>query len=319
MPKGLDIPPRLETGAISTQPLRIYTGILGQIGDIVMFTATVRRLRQLFPNSQITFAVSSRYREAGELIEGLPYVDRLFVTELYFEKLTEVNRVLWERGWPVELRGDDEIEEQSQHDLILETRPRHRYPRWWEFNHQVAEQADMVGVPGPIDLHTEIAIPKATRLLPGTHRRVVLHNDPVIDPRKAWPWESVREFVRMLEPQQVVLLGKAGEPVPGAFDLRGRTTLAEAAAVIQSASCFVGIDSGPMWIAGSVQVPTVGLYGTAHIPAYGAVYPANPRAVYLQGEGSLSSISVSQVAMAVRQVLSREKTGKTHRMRIARD
>jgi len=56
----------------TAEPLRIYTGILGQIGDIVMFTATVRRLKELFPDSEITFAVSKKYREAGELVAGLP-------------------------------------------------------------------------------------------------------------------------------------------------------------------------------------------------------------------------------------------------------
>ena len=60
MPATFDTAQYLETGIVSDQPLCIYTGILGQIGDIVMFTATVRRLRQLFPRAKITFAVSSR-------------------------------------------------------------------------------------------------------------------------------------------------------------------------------------------------------------------------------------------------------------------
>src|SRR5206468_4260679 len=63
----------LPSGIVSEEPVRIYTGILGQIGDIIMFTATVRRLKELFPRSQITFAVSERYRGAGELVAGLPY------------------------------------------------------------------------------------------------------------------------------------------------------------------------------------------------------------------------------------------------------
>jgi hypothetical protein len=31
-----------------------------------------------------------------------------------------------------------------------------------------------------------------------------------------------------------------------------------------------------MWISGSLQVPVVGLYGTAYIPTYGAIQPVNP-------------------------------------------
>ena len=46
-----------ETGIVTAAPLRLYTGTLGQIGDIVMFTPTVRRLKELFPSSTITFAV----------------------------------------------------------------------------------------------------------------------------------------------------------------------------------------------------------------------------------------------------------------------
>ena len=47
--------------------------------------------------------------------------------------------------------------------------------------------------------------------------------------------------------------------LPGVLDLRAPTTLAEAAAVLQAARAFLGIDSGLMWMAASLQVPTVGL------------------------------------------------------------
>ena len=88
-----------------------------------------------------------------------------------------------------------------------------------------------------------------------------MHNDPSIDATKAWPWENVRELVAALGPSEVVLLGNPGPEVAGVFDLRGRTTLAQAAAIIAAARCYVGIDSGLMWIAGSLQAPVVGLYG----------------------------------------------------------
>src|SRR5690349_13622680 len=115
------------------EPLCVYTGVLGQIGDIIMFSATLRRLKQLFPNSSITLAVSRKYREAGELLAGLPSVDRLFVSQLYFERLTPLLFQPWERGWPVDLRGDDEVAEERQHDLVLPTRPRHKRHPWWEY------------------------------------------------------------------------------------------------------------------------------------------------------------------------------------------
>lgn len=280
----------LDTGIVSNERLKIYTGILGRIGDIVMFTPTVRRLRELFPNSEITFAVSQQFREAGELVAGLPYIDRVFVAKCYFERMTEPYFDAWHLGWPVDLRGEDEIAEQRRHDVVFDTRPRHRRMPWWEFDHQVAESAHMVGVPGPIDLHTDIAIPRGTALPNEATGKVVLHNDPAIDPRKTWPWELLREFVQRVGSHRVVLLGNPGPEVPGTLDLRGRTTLAQAAAIISSAHCYVGIDSGLMWMAGSLQVPTVGLYGTSYIPAFGAIHPRNPRATYIQADGALDQI-----------------------------
>lgn len=287
---------------IFPEPLRIYTGLLGQIGDIIMFSAVVRRVRQLFPNSHITFAVSARYREAGELVAGLPYVDRLFVTHLYFEKLTPKYFQPWERGWPLDLRGEDEVAEERKHDLVLPTRPRHRREPWWLFGHAVEELAHMVGVPGPIDCRTEIAIPEGTTVPEQARGKIVLHNDPTTDPRKAWPWEHLERLTAEVGPQRCVLLGRPGPPLPGVVDLRGRTTLAQAAAILRDCRCFVGIDSGLMWMAGSLQVPTVGLFGTEYVGRPEAVQPINPRAIYLKAQGSLQEILPRSVCEALEAV-----------------
>lgn len=54
-------PPPPGLAHASLAPLRIYGGLLGQIGDIVMYTAVARRVKELFPNSEFTFAISKRY------------------------------------------------------------------------------------------------------------------------------------------------------------------------------------------------------------------------------------------------------------------
>jgi len=297
-------------GVVSYEPLRIYTGLLGQIGDIVMFTATARRIKQLFPHSTLTFAVSRQYGEVGDLLSGLPYVDRVFRTELYFEKLTPPLFQPWERGYPVDFRGDDEIGEQRRHHLVFETRPRHREAKWWEHRHQVEELAHQVGVPGPMNLQTEIALAPGVMSPPGSAGKIVLHNDPTTDPAKTWPWEYAAEFVRRQGQGEVVLIGSPGPEVPGVLDLRGKTRLAETAALIAACRCYVGVDSGPMWLAASLQVPTVGLYGTSYIPAYGAIQPRNPHAAYLQAEGPLERIPAEAVAGWVRHVIEATRQGQ---------
>lgn len=294
-----------EGGAVSLDPLRIYTGLLGQIGDIIAFGPTLRRMKELFPNSQITFAVSKRYREAAELLAGLSYIDRIFVTDLYFEKLDARLFQPWERGWPVDLRGEDEVREQRMHDLVLETRPRHPDPAWRQHRHHVAELAIRVRVPGPIDLQTEIAVPCGTVVPRGAGGKIVFHNDPNIDPKKGWPWPLAVEFLRRIGPERVVLLGNPGPEIPGALDLRGTTSLAQAAAIIEACRCFVGIESGPTCIAGALQAPTVALFGSAHRAYPEAVQPVNPRAQYLTVDGPLDQIPPELVEQHTEEVLER--------------
>jgi hypothetical protein len=294
---------------VSDAPLRIYTGMLGQIGDIVMFSAALRRMKELFPNGRITLAVSERYRAAGELLEGLSYVDRLFVTRLYFERLGPALFQPWERGYPVDLRGEDEIAEEARHDLVFNPRPRHDCPRWWAHRHQVEETARMIGLPPfppAAGRHTEIRVPaEAGSGLPeAALGKIVLHNDPRIDPRKAWSWDKVSRFVAAHPPGDVVLLGHPGPEVPGALDLRGRTTLAQAAAVIRDCRAYVGIDSGLLWIAGSLQVPVVGIYGTAYIPNPAAIQPHNPHAVYLECDGPAAGVPTDDVLSALLRLSS---------------
>lgn len=302
-------------GGAYSLPLKIYTGVLGQLGDVIGFSATARRIKEIFPNSAITFAVSKRFQEAGELLVGLPYIDKLFVTELYFEKLTPELVPLFEAGWNVELRGEDEIEEQKGYDLVLETRPRCRRANWWQYAHQVGELAHRVGIPSLTDLRTEIAIPPGTEVPRDVRDKIILHNDAITDTRKGWSWDYVRELVQRLPEGSVTLIGTQGERVDGVMDLRGQTTLAQAASIISQCRCYIGIDSGPMWIAGSLQAPTIGLYGTDYIAAYSAITPYNPNALYLQAEGNVSEITPETVLTALwtleaRRTQRREEQGE---------
>ncbi len=67
------------------------------------------------------------------------------------------------------------------------------------------------------------------------------------------------------------------------------------AAAIRASRCFVGIDSGLMWIAGALQARAVGLYGTEYLPKPEAVQPVNPNAIYLNSPGPVSEIPAEAV------------------------
>ena len=84
----------------------------------------------------------------------------------------------------------------------------------------------MMGIPYAVDCRTEIRIPEGTAAPEEARGKIVLHNDPVTDDRKAWSWESLGELVKAVGPERCVLLGGPGPEIPDVLDLRGKTTLA---------------------------------------------------------------------------------------------
>jgi ADP-heptose:LPS heptosyltransferase len=86
------------------------------------------------------------------------------------------------------------------------------------------------------------------------------------------------------------------EPHPRLEDLRGQTCLEQLLSIIQSAHCIVANDSGPMHIAASMRIPTIGLYGPTSAQRSGPYPLTCPSNAYLQApNGDLKVLSVDSV------------------------
>ena len=90
--------------------------------------------------------------------------------------------------------------------------------------------------------------------------------------KRRWPVERYAELAAWLKQQfgaRLVVLGGPGEEALGAvvsrvlgsacLDLVGRTTLGQAAAVLESATIFVGNDTGTMHLAAAVRTPVIAI------------------------------------------------------------
>lgn len=135
-------------------------------------------------------------------------------------------------------------------------------------------------------------------------------------PPKAWPAASFAAlFQRLAErlPGAVAAVfagpGEAERAMaaplldllPGAIDLCGRLSLAEAAACLQRCTVFVGNDSGLMHLAAAAGIPTVGLCAKTRDRAEEMV-PAGRHADWALGEGpEMADLSVdTALATALR-------------------
>jgi heptosyltransferase-3 len=83
--------------------------------------------------------------------------------------------------------------------------------------------------------------------------------------------------------------------LPGAIDLVGRLTLAEAAACLARCALFVGNDSGLMHLAASAGTPTLGLFGPTPASEYA---PSGVLTAFAVAEGPAGAAPMEALAVA---------------------
>ena len=136
---------------------------------------------------------------------------------------------------------------------------------------------------------------------------------------KQWYPERFAQVVRACRDQyNFVQLGDASDPLlDGALDLRGQTTLREAAAILSQSRAFVGQIGFLMHLARAVECPSVIVYGGREHPAQSG-YPCNenlyspvPCAPCWQqnrcdfGRKCLSQIHADHVVAALHRLIAR--------------
>ena len=117
----------------------------------------------------------------------------------------------------------------------------------------------------------------ARTLLQAVGDYVTLHNGSACNRQtKCWPTAHWARVVAALHERGVtaVQIGAANEePVPGAIDLRGTTTLGEAAGVIEGARLHLDTEGGPVHMAKAVGTRAVVLFGPTPAVCFG--YPGH--------------------------------------------
>jgi len=97
-----------------------------------------------------------------------------------------------------------------------------------------------------------------------TNKSIVVAPGPGLWPGRNWEqarWNKVCKTL-LARGWEVIIVGTGREyPLPSTTDLRCKTSMHQAAAVIRRASAFVGIDSFPAHIAGAMGTSRVVLFG----------------------------------------------------------
>jgi len=195
-------------------------------GDVLVAAAIAPALKKMYPGCKVMFSTI-----CPEVLEGNPHIDKVV--------------------------ADEDLGERSFHlyynlDMAYEYRPH---------SNLLKAYADVVGV--SVDDCSLFLNTKVVDNLPDEY--VVLHAG-----RTNWAgrdWSSMKFDILSKQIQQsghkVVCIGTlADNKVTCDLDLRGKTSISELAYVIKNAKLFVGIDSFPMHVAQTFDVPGVCFFGS---------------------------------------------------------
>jgi len=87
---------------------------------------------------------------------------------------------------------------------------------------------------------------------------------------KEWPIENWNQLIKQLPDFTFIQLGLKNEKkIIGAIDMRGKTTVREAIALVKNSDCFVGVDSFLGHATAAVQTPGVVMFGPSTPTVWG--------------------------------------------------
>ncbi|MBF0331516.1 MAG: glycosyltransferase family 9 protein [Candidatus Omnitrophica bacterium] len=210
----------------------------------------------------------------------------------------------------------------KHHFLLTKTLEDHKH---LGLHHEVDNNLDLVKLLGAstadktlqlnIPADVKAAVVKKFSLDP--HEAMVAVHPWTSDPVKQWPLERFKELVDGLAkdfPGKILIIGKPEpwhdesafpSPLWGGvgeggcsriIDLRGKTSLLEAAAALSFCRCLASCDSGPMHLASAVGTPVVALFRN-DMPG------KNPKRWGPWGEGHIVIQQASMDAITVDNVL----------------
>jgi ADP-heptose:LPS heptosyltransferase len=304
-----------QRNEVAVERLLVIT--LSNIGDAIMTTPVLEALHELLPQARVDIVADVR---SAELFEACPYRGHIYYKHKrdgwrgLLRLIRELRRTHY--GLIVDLRTDG---------LSYLLRGAKRYTKW------------QAAVAGPHAVERSFAvirplwpnepIPDTLVWLSDTDRayasnallqcpgeRIVAVAPGANWPGKIWPLEHYRAVLEILRDDfdAVVMLGNerdevaasglaASSPRPS-LNLAGKTSLRQAAAVLERATVFLGNDSGLGHLAAAVGTPTLTLFGPGEPERY---HPWGPHAHWLVApDDDLRNLAPAVVAARIREMLA---------------
>ena len=274
---------------------KVYFGINGQFGDIVMQEPGLRNFIAENPDTKIVLGCTERYSGILPLYEN------------YHDNIIEFKA--WEGydGWPTE-KDREYIEDQNFDAMYPSQIPTHDQPDWARYRHITEETALMLGVEAKTT-NIEFKMPKDVVREPKT-AAVHLFSSKWPGGARSVNIGKQNTIVKYLisKGYKVYQLSGPNQPhIKNTTFVRG--TYFESCKKMLSTDFLITCDSGMPWVASAYNHPMIGLYTAMYNPIIGTTknwQPVNPNAVYLESY-SANSIDTETILIEIDKKIKENK------------
>lgn len=266
------------------------------LGDLVMHTSALRRLKEMYPDCELSLVVSSRNRP---IIERLPYIDHVYT----FDKGVFLGRYraavhLWNQDYVIFTQWMPQLawpayffrvshragvcKEKYKHSGLFHVclPPDGDEPMMYEAEYAARRLSEALGVSLAVDGVCDVSEPLAEEKASVNAKLKMLGMEQgvkymVLAPfaKTEWDmpssiakalmryvWEKHRLACVLVNETETLWEGEEPFSEPYVYNLCGRTSLMEMVALFQGASLAVTMDSGPMHIACACRTKTVAVF-----------------------------------------------------------
>jgi ADP-heptose:LPS heptosyltransferase len=253
----------------------------GGIGDMACLLASVPGLRDRHPNSWLVVITP---RGCRELVASSTLPDAVAEANGFFHRLVERS-----------------CDRSAYYQPYLPDEYKPARPQILHLIHEFARE--LCVRPDPSSVHFRATSRVRRRLQQQLHEInrngrpvIVLHPGPTW-PVREWPLQRWCELADLVRARTSAIMIKIGTdldsmrrsrpvpPIPHTADWTNGLSVIETVALLEQASAFVGIDSGPLHLAGVLGTPSVGLFGP--ISGNLRIYPGSKTVIVTGAEDCL--------------------------------
>lgn len=260
-------------------------------GDLVMCSVAARAFKEQYPDSHLTFAACSSYKNILPLFKEHPYIDALHVWDSY-------------EDWP--RQSDIDFLTREKFDIVFHPFAQHTRPDWYNYYHYAEETCMMLGLAPPKDLQCYLNPTKYYSVLDKKLICLSLFPSRGANQVKAYPMDKCIELVAELNKKGyrcVQLGGRFETPIQGA-EIYEESTFEDGAHLLLSCMLHISTDTSWAWISSAYSCPMIGLY-TRDYPDISlerviSHNPVNSYATYIN-RNSMKDVDVDEILYVAKE------------------